>query len=568
MQIVTRNYINLNKLNMFKGHPKGLLIAAFANLGERFGFYTMMAILVFFLQARYGMSEVEAGDVYSWFYFGIYAMALLGGILADNYTGLGKTIFTGILTMFAGYIIMAIPGMGKWFTYGGLAVIALGNGLFKGNLQALVGNLYEAPQYRHLRDSAFSIFYMFINIGAFFAPHAAEGMLNWLLNQSGFSYNGQLPAMCNAYLSQAPNLDIAKFQEAANAASLTPVTDLSVFAQNYINSVSTGYNYAFGVAGIAMLASMLIYILFKKYLKEGDFNTKTAQAQGVVYEKITPKQIRERMTALGLVFMVVIFFWMSFHQNGLTMSIFARDYTASSVSRFTYLFFNLWSFLGVIATIGGIAMLFNKTNTQKTKLWAIGMTVVGVAVATFQYLSFKPEMSITPGTFQQFNPIFIVFLTPLVVGVFSWLNSRKKEPSTPRKIGYGMIIAALGFVILLIGSFGLTAPKDLMSAGTSLVSPYWLISTYFTLTIAELCLSPMGISFVSKVAPPKYKALMQGGWLCATAIGNKLLFVGTYFWAKLEVWQVWTIFIVCCCISAAIIFCIMKFLERVTAESN
>lgn len=568
MQANAQNYINLNKLNMFKGHPKGLLIAAFANLGERFGFYTMMAILVFFLQARYGMSEVEAGDVYSWFYFGIYAMALLGGILADNYTGLGKTIFTGILTMFAGYIIMSIPGMGKWFTYGGLAVIALGNGLFKGNLQALVGNLYEAPQYRHLRDSAFSIFYMFINIGAFFAPHAAEGMLNWLLSQSGFSYNGQLPAMCNAYLSHAPNLDVTKFQEAANTASLAPVTDLAVFAQNYINSVSTGYNYAFGVAGFAMLASMLIYILFKKYLKEGDFNSKTAKAQGIEYEKITPKQVKERLTALGLVFLVVIFFWMSFHQNGLTMSIFARDYTASNVGRFTYLFFNLWSFLGIIAAIGGIAMLCSKKKSSKTKLWAVGLTVAGIAVATFQYLSFNSEMPITPGTFQQFNPIFIVFLTPLVVGIFAWLNTRKKEPSTPRKIGYGMIIAAVGFVILLIGSFGLTAPRDLMSSGTSLVSPYWLVSTYFTLTIAELCLSPMGISFVSKVAPPKYKALMQGGWLCATAIGNKLLFVGTYFWASLEVWQVWAIFIVCCCISAAIIFSIMKFLERVTAESN
>ncbi|MDD3509460.1 MAG: oligopeptide:H+ symporter, partial [Parabacteroides sp.] len=166
---------------MFKGHPKGLIIASIANMGERFGFYTMMAILLLFLQAKFGLDQVEAGSIYSTFYFLIYVLALVGGFVADRWLGLGKTIFSGIVLMFLGYIVIAIPGTGLYPVLGGLLIIALGNGLFKGNLQALVGNLYDDPKYSQLRDRAFSIFYMCINIGAIFAPHAATGIRNWWL---------------------------------------------------------------------------------------------------------------------------------------------------------------------------------------------------------------------------------------------------------------------------------------------------------------------------------------------------------------------------------------------------
>ena len=314
---------------MFKGQPRGLIIASIANMGERFGFYTMMAILVFFLQARYGMSVAESGDVYSWFYFGIYAMALLGGIMADKYTGLGRTILVGIVTMLLGYIVLTVPVDNRMITYGGLVIIALGNGLFKGNLQALVGNLYENEKYGKLRDSAFSIFYMCINIGAFFAPSAAEGMLNYVLKGSHFIYNGQLPSLCHQYLDGAKGLDVAYFQELADKASMTPIADYSTFAHSYINAVSTGYNYAFGVAAFAMLVSMLVYVGYRKYLAPGDFNSKSAAAQGMKVESISPAETKKRLTALGMVFFVVIFFWMAFHQNGLTLNQFAKDYTVN-----------------------------------------------------------------------------------------------------------------------------------------------------------------------------------------------------------------------------------------------
>ena len=184
---------------MFKDHPKGLFVAFFSNMGERFGFYTMMAILVLFLQARYGLSEAQAGETYSWFYFGIYALALIGGILADSTRKYKLVILAGIIVMFAGYLIMAIPGNPLVITLIGLFTIAFGNGLFKGNLQAVVGQLYDDPKYSKVRDSAFMIFYMGINIGAFFAPFVANGIRNWFLRSQGFEHDGSLPAMCHAF---------------------------------------------------------------------------------------------------------------------------------------------------------------------------------------------------------------------------------------------------------------------------------------------------------------------------------------------------------------------------------
>jgi POT family proton-dependent oligopeptide transporter len=169
--------------------------------------------------------------------------------------------------------------------------------------------------------------------------------------------------------------------------------------------------------------------------------------------------------------------------------------------------------------------------------------------------------------FQSFNPLFIVALTFPVMGFFNWLNKKDMEPSTPRKIGYGMIIAAIGFTLVLISALNLVSPIDLGGqpvADASRVSPYWLVSTYLILTVAELCLSPMGLSFVSKVAPVRFQGLMQGGWLLATAVGNKLLFVGTWAWDRLQLWQLWSIFIVCCILSAIFIFSIMKRLENAT----
>jgi POT family proton-dependent oligopeptide transporter len=173
---------------------------------------------------------------------------------------------------------------------------------------------------------------------------------------------------------------------------------------------------------------------------------------------------------------------------------------------------------------------------------------------------------ITPQIFQQFNPMFIVILTPLTVALFGSLAKKGKEPSAPRKIGIGMILAAVAFVILLVGSIGLPAPSEISGVSDKLVSPGWLIGTYFGLTVAELFLSPMGLSFVSKVSPPQYSGLMQGGWLAATAIGNLLVGVMGFFWDKMSLVAFWGVLITCCLLSAVFIFSIMGRLEKATGD--
>jgi len=618
---------------MLKNHPRGLLVAFFSNMGERFGFYTMMAILVLFLQAKYGLSAKNAGDIYSWFYFSIYALALVGGILADSTKKYKLVILGGIIIMFAGYVIMAVPGMTLTFTIIGLGIIAFGNGLFKGNLQAVVGQMYDDPKYSKLRDTAFMIFYMGINVGAFFAPFAANGMRNWWLKANGFAHDGSLPSLCHQF-NNGTLTDVTVFQQLADKVNLSgPVNDLSAFANDYLSVFSKGYNYAFGVAAAAMILSLLVYIIFNKLLpnKEKTIPAETAEKKAVASsEKINFKPVpliaaiaamgitafvlqllqqidlatglafglfaafvtwiilssrkeeRARITALVLVFFVAIFFWMSFHQNGLTLTLFARDYTVKQVGPFTSLFFTLPSMLAVIAAIAGIVLLVYKNLKAGAKvagsilflvaIWFILFFTFGFDPTTLLgriLTKFGPQNAIAPEVFQSFNPLFIVALTFPVMAAFAWMNKKGVEPSTPKKIGIGLIIAAVGFLIVLIASIGAPSPASLHGvpvADTDRVSPYWLISSYLILTVAELFLSPMGLSFVSKVAPSRFQGLMQGGWLLATAAGNKLLFIGTLLWDKIQLSLLWFVFIACLLLSATFIFSILKRLEKAASS--
>ncbi len=604
---------------MFKGHPKGLYVAFFSNMGERFGFYTMMAILVLFLQAKYGLSVEQAGSYYSWFYFAIYALALLGGIIADATNKYKLVILAGILVMFAGYAMIAIPGMSLPLTITGLFVIALGNGLFKGNLQAVVGQMYDNEKYSKVRDSAYMIFYMGINVGAFFAPFVATYVRNWFLKTQGFLHDASLPEMCHAFNRGELN-NVADLQVLADKVSSQPVTDLSAFANSYLDAFSRGYNYAFAVAAGAMILSLLAYVIFNKHLPTKERSVKPVTQETdpkklsspvsvivsliigsvvtlVLYlitrnidlsfpfglfvafaffiSRISTPEERPRISSLLLVFVVVIFFWMSFHQNGLALTLFARDYTVKEVGPFTNIFFNLYSMLAFLGALAGFYLLVARKNVRERIAGLFLFLVLGYL--TYHFISGYPaKNSIEPEVFQSFNPLFIVVLTFPVMGVFAYLRNRDSEPSTPKKIGFGMFIAALGFLVVLFASIDLISPRELQFTDelgkikynpvpdSSRVVPYWLISSYLILTIAELFLSPMGLSFVSKVAPARFQGLMQGGWLLATAVGNKLLVVGSIGWTKLALWQLWAIFIICCILSGAFIFSILKRLEKAT----
>ena len=556
---------------MFKGHSKGLFIAFFANMGERFGFYTMISIFVLFLQAKYGLNATAASFTYSIFMFGVYFFPLLGGFLADRFLGYGKTISLGLITMFLGYVLMAVPsalGSNFWLVVVALTVIALGTGFFKGNLQALVGNLYDNPRYGHLRDRAFNIFYMGINVGAMFAPTASEKVCNWILSASNYYYDARIPALANDFL-KGRLTDAAEYLTIARAQNPGVTLDsLKTFSESYINALSKSYHYGFGVACISLIISMLIFWGFRKFYRQADLSERQkAKSEALKSQlvELTPQQTKERLIALGLVFFVVIFFWMAFHQSAVTMTYFARDYTVPSVGQATNLWFDIVGLLSIFGAVIGLVFLLRKSSRPTARLVGGAAFAVFAVLTYVRYSGYADSNPFTPQKFQHFNPFFIVALTPLIVGFFAFLNKIGKEPSTPRKIGFGMLITAVSFAILVAGSRGLPSPGALggrVAPPDSLVSVYWLISTYFLLTIAELLLSPMGISFVSRVAPPKYKGLMQGGWFAATAIGNNLVGVIGYFWLRVPLWALWSIVVVCSLLSAGFIFLVMKRLER------
>jgi POT family proton-dependent oligopeptide transporter len=559
---------------MFKGHPKGLIVASLANMGERFGFYTMYAIFVLFIQAKYGYDTTKSGFIWSAFLFSVYFLPLVGGIIADRLWGYGKTVTIGIVVMFFGYILLAVPLKGDssvWIVIIALFIIAFGTGLFKGNLQALVGNLYDTPEYGAKRDAAFTIFYMCINIGAMFAPTAAEAVNNFILKTHNYFYDAHIPALAHNLLSNqltnpAELLSLAQKQDPT-----VTLETLKTFAENYIGVLSKSYHYGFGVACLSLIISAFIFLGFKKYYKHVDFTEKQKASHSEMKSQVvelSATDTRKRILALIFVFFVVIFFWMSFHQNGLTMTFFARDYTVATVNQYTNLWFDLFTLLPIGLAVLGLVLLVRKVSEIKTRIIGLAFLVVFSFLAYYRFKGFNDVNPFTPQMFQHFNPFFIVALTPVILTFFSWLRDKGKEPSSPKKIGIGMILTAVGFTVLIIASLHLPSPKSISVTGGTvsniLVSPYWLILTYFVLTIAELFLSPIGISFVSKVSPPKYKGLMQGGWLAATSIGSLLVGVVGAFWNILPLAAFWAVLVVCCLLSASIIFIMLKRLEKVT----
>ena len=505
---------------MFKGHPKGLYALALANTGERFGYYTMLAVFALFLRANFGLDAGVAGAIYSTFLGLVYLMPLVGGMMADKF-GFGKMVTIGITIMFVGYLLLSLPLGGDTFAMlamiAALLFISLGTGLFKGNLQVMVGDLYNDPQYAAKRDSGFSLFYMAINIGALFAPTAAVKIKEWAEMSLGFNGND-------------------------------------------------AYHFSFAVACASLILSIAIYYIFRPTFRhvEGG-KAKKGDAAAVATEELTPEETKQRVVALCLVFAVVIFFWMAFHQNGLTLTYFAAEFTARSSEGVQSLLFNVWNLVLVIVGVYAGFSVF-QSESKKGKFSSLAVLLAVIAVLVYKALNVSGYVAVSAPIFQQFNPFYVVALTPVSLAIFGALARRKKEPSAPRKIAYGMLVAAVGFAVMAFASVGLLTPDAQAAAGdaATFVNPNWLISTYLVLTFAELLLSPMGISFVSKVAPPKYKGLMMGGWFVATAIGNWLVSVGGFLWGGISLTVVWSVFIVLCLLSALFMFVMMKRLEAAT----
>ena len=564
---------------MFKGQPKGLFALALANTGERFGYYTMLAIFMLFLQAKFGWEQATASQVYSIFLAAVYFMPVVGGWLADK-IGFGKCVVTGICVMFLGYLVLAVPtaanGFGVAVMLGALLLISVGTGLFKGNLQVLVGNLYDDPKYSAKRDSAFSLFYMAINIGAMFAPSAATAITNRFLAKAGLIYKAAIPALAHQHM--AGTITPEGTAELTNLMGQMPGTQaasmgLDQFCPYYIEKLSSSYNMGFAVACISLILSMAIYFACRSWFKHADVNAKQAKASGSNYVELTAKQTKERVVALCLVFAVVIFFWMAFHQNGQSLTWFARDYTQSIATGWTRIGFNIWA-LFLIAV--SVYTLFGIFQSEKAK----GKFICGIVTAALWagaywiYSGLSNPLDIQPQLFQQFNPFYVVALTPVSMALFSALANKKTEthpegmePSAPKKICLGMFVAALGYLVMIFASKGQASPAALNgTVSPDPVVPTYLMGTYLVLTFAELLLSPMGISFVSKVAPPKYKGLMMGLWFAATAVGNYLSSIPGLLWKKVSLTANWGILMALCIAAGLVMFAMLKKLEAATKD--
>ena len=511
---------------MFEGQPKGLYALALANTGERFGYYTMLAVFILYLQANFGFATGTASGIYSTFLMMVYFLPVIGGIAADRF-GFGKMVTSGIIIMFIGYMLLSIPlGAGTPAIAAlcmALVLIGLGTGLFKGNLQVMVGKLYDAPHYADKRDSGFSLFYMAINIGAMFAPTAAIKIMEWAQASLGVSEE-------------------------------------------------ESYHYAFAVACASLIVSIAIYYIFSgtyKHVLVNEGKKGAAAADGSQVRELSKAETKERIVCLCLVFAVVIFFWMAFHQNGNTLTLFARDYTQTMSEGLQSMAFDVTNLVAVIFIVYGLFGIVQST-TARGKAIGAALTLLAVVFLVYKYMSLEGSIEVKAPIFQQFNPCYVVALTPVSVALFSWLNKKKKEPSSPRKIGLGMLVAALAFCIMIVGSMGLLDPIDQAAAiennqNPARVSANLLITTYLVLTFAELLLSPIGISFVTKVAPPKYAGLMMGLWFAATAIGNQLVMIPGFLWGwNVSLPVIWGVLAGICLLSALFIFSIIKKLDKVS----
>jgi POT family proton-dependent oligopeptide transporter len=386
--------------SMKKKHPKGLAILFFTEMWERFGFYIIMAVFVLYMDKEFGWSDSRKGDFYGWFLGAVYFIPLIGGWIGDRFMGQINTIRFGAISMLFGYVCLAVSSLDRIiFFFIGLILIAWGTGIFKVNMSVLVGNLYrEKPE---LKDAGFNIYYMGVNVGAALAPLAATVIYNIFHN----------------------------------------------------------YQMSFWAAAAGLIICLIIIQAGKKSLYGAD-NLKSPRLKNDVGSGIDDKnyvmpkkEVRERIATLITLFIIVIFFWVAFYQNGFALTLFAERST------------RVFSFL-------------------------------------------RPE------TYQFFNPFFILVLTPVLLSYFGKLAHSGKEPSTPVKIFIGMLIMGISMLVMVWASAA-GGDRD----GNNM-SPVWLVTTYFLVTLSEIMISPMGQSFVSKVSPKKIQGLMMGGWFAATALGS------------------------------------------------
>jgi POT family proton-dependent oligopeptide transporter len=503
---------------MFKNQPKGLPVLFFTEMWERFGFYLMLGIFTLYMidpttNGGMGFSELSATDIYGTYIALVYLTPFLGGLLADRVLGYRKAITLGGILMGFGYIGLAF--FQNFLFYISLLFVIVGNGFFKPNISTLVGNIYSEEKYRPYKDSGFNIFYMGINIGAFVCNFVAAYLRNhyswgWAFFAAGI---GMFIGLIWFWLG---------FKHVSHADVKKPTKPEDMPISKILVTI-------FVPAGIfGMIGWFIPQILFGQAII-GSHSTDAFLFASIpvvyfyasLWRKAKSKEDKDSIGALLAVFSVVIIFWAIFHQNGSALTLWAKSYTDRQLPK----------------SVESIAEVFKFTETVKpdtmvvVKKDAHGVPILDAQGKEISEVNVNPYFQNLPKEewppkgeslkllsteiFQSVNPFFVVFLTPLVVGFFGMLRKRGKEPSTPAKIGLGMLITALSTTVMMIA---VVASNN----GEIKSSALYLIFSYGVITIGELCLSPMGLALVSKLSPPRLTSLMMGGWFLSTSIGNKL----------------------------------------------
>ena len=563
-----------------KSHPKGLWFLFGTEMWERFGYYLMLGIFSLYMldgwnNGGMGFDPAKKSDIYGTYLGLVYLTPFIGGLLADRVLGYRKSIIMGGLMMATGYFLLSVHDITSF--YAGLMFIILGNGFFKPNISTLVGNLYNNDELKDQKDAGYNIFYMGINIGAFVCNFVAAYMrINY-----GWGYAfiaagiGMLIGVCIFLIGtkHIRPIDVMKPTESGDMSTLKilGLTVLPMFIFGVIgymipgNFLGSDTNDAFIIGCIPVIA-FFIYLAFKAEAKES-----------------------RAIKALLAVFTCVILFFAIFHQNGDALTVWAEDYTNR----------NMPITVSNVADEVGMAQIvvnndfvstdqatFDATITEmRAKEDAMpGITKEELAqkaaysseIAQLKksraYFENLPENEIpakgqdlklySTELYQSINPFWVVVLTPLVVGVFGFMRRRKKEPSTPTKIFIGLIITALSALVMVGAVF---ATNDLSTKASS----WWLIASYGVITIGELCLSPMGLSLVSKLSPPRITALMMGGFFLAISVGNKLSGMLSSLWEKIPEKENFFLLNFGLVLAAAIVLLLMlKWLNKVMKENN
>jgi proton-dependent oligopeptide transporter, POT family len=546
---------------MWKKHPKALPFLFFSEMWERFGYYLMIGIFTLYLKdvkEGFAMTEAESSDLYGTFIALIFLTPFLGGLLADRYFGYRKSIIIGGIMMGIGYLLMGVHNL--TVLYLAMTLVILGNGFFKPNISTLLGNVYTTPQHIDQKDEGYNIFYMGINVGAFicnFFGAALYIIYGWAYAFAAAGVGMFIGVI--VFLAGTKHYaayDIKKGVKEGDM-SFTKIT-LLILVPSIIAGV-IGWILPVKLLGYPLVGSQSTDAFIFACLPVIYFYTS-------IYVSAN-KDEKRPIAALLAIFAVVILFWAVFKQNGSALTTWADRYTDREVSGVTEKVFNGVKLAQTVT--------YKKDSVAKYDEQFRLQKVDGKVVKEFNYPPYfknvpdekKPDEANTVSLWatnlsQSINPGWVILLTPLVITFFSWLRRKNREPSTATKIAFGLFISALSALVMVGAVYA-------SNNGTEKAGVLWLIAGYGVITVGELCLSPMGLSIVSKLSPGRITSLMMGGWFLSTSIGNKLSGVLATMWDGYDHKAnfFWLNFILLMA-AAGVCFAMLKWLNRIMKEKG